>query len=162
MDELEAATSSPRAIPEKQLPLAKQYVTFKVGKLFFGVDVAEVQEIIRTQPMTPVPLAPEIVRGLVNLRGQIISAIDMRALLKLGKFPEDSTPMNVVVRTEGEVVCFLVDGIGDVIDVDHSTFESTPETVSAHISRILQGVFKLEKQLLLIVHSSKCLNTIAS
>lgn len=108
--------------------------------------------------MTPVPLAPKTVRGLVNLRGQIITAIDMRALLGLASFGKDSTPMNVVVRAGGEVVSLLIDGIGDVLDVDHRSYEPTPETVNPHIASILEGVFKLERELLLILNSERCLN----
>ncbi len=141
-----------------EILLASQYVTFRVGSMFFGVDVAQVQEIIRYQPMTPVPLAPDAIRGLVNLRGQIITAIDMRAQLKLEKFPEDSTPMNVVIRSGSEMVSLLVDGIGDVMDVDQRSFEPTPETVTPHIAAILHGVVKLEKQLLLLLNSGRCLN----
>lgn len=125
-----------------------QFVTFSVGSLSFGVNVEQVQEIIRNQPITPVPLAPKIVRGVVNLRGQIITAIDMRALLKLADFDPDKSPMNVVIRTGGEVLSLLVDRIGDVVDVSHSLFETTPETVPTHISQIVKGIFKLEHQLL--------------
>lgn len=153
---LEETTETSRGA-ELQKSFAKQYVTFRVGKLFFGVDVAEVQEIIRYQALTPVPLAPSIVRGLVNLRGQIITAIDMRALLRMDSFPPDSTPMNVVIRAAGETVSFLVDGIGDVIDVDATTYEPTPPTVNPHVAKIIDGVFKLERQLLLIIKPDACL-----
>ena len=133
------------------LQLAKQYVTFVVGKMLFGVNLEEVQEIIRYQPLTPVPLAPKIVKGIVNLRGQIITAIDMRAVLNLGEFEEDSTPMNVIIKSGRDTMSLLVDKIGDVIDVDANSFEPTPETISENIKRIIDGVFKLDKQLLFIL-----------
>lgn len=136
------------------LTLSSQYVTFRVERILFGVEVEKVQEIIRSQPMTPVPLAPAIVRGLVNLRGQIITAIDMRSLLRLPPQETGAAPMNVVIRVNGEVVSLLVDAIGDVIDVDPGAFESTPETVATHIAQITQGVFKLERQLMLILDIS--------
>lgn len=139
--------------------LDTQYVTFRVGSMFFGIGVAQVQEIIRHQPLTPVPLALEMVRGLVNLRGQIITAIDMRSMLQLEQFSETSTPMNVVIRTGGETISLLVDSIGDVIDIDRNSYEPTPETVAPQIAKILDGVLKLEKELLLILNTSSCLNS---
>lgn len=155
MDSVEIDTTS-------QGDLAKQYVTFRVESLFFGVGVSKVQEIIRSQPMTPVPLAPEIVRGLVNLRGQIITAIDMRSMLRYEPFTENSSPMNVVIRTGSETISLLVDSIGDVIDVDPNAYESTPETVAPHIAQIVDGVFKLEKELLLILNTSSHENQVES
>ncbi len=129
--------------------LATQYVTFRVGPLFLGIDVAKVQEVLRYQPMTSVPLAPPVVKGLINLRGQIITALDLRQMLKLTPFEGTEQPMNVVVRTGTEVVSLLVDSIGDVIEVQPSSFENLPETVAGHLRAVLSGVFKLERELLL-------------
>ena len=138
--------------------LAKQYVTFRVGNLTFGVDVAHVQEVLRFQPMTPVPLAPLAVKGLVNLRGQIITAIDVRSLLRMPAIAEDTKPMNVVIKAEGEVLSLLVDAIGDVLEVDKRDFEETPETIAVHIRSIIQGVFKLKQSLLLILDGAACMS----
>ena len=129
--------------------LATQYVTFRVGPLFLGIDVAKVQEVLRYQAMTPVPLAPPIVKGLVNLRGQIITALDLRHMLKLTPFGSTERPMNVVVRSGTEVVSLLVDTIGDVIEVQPASFERIPETVPGHLRALVSGVFKLESELLL-------------
>ena len=129
--------------------LATQYVTFRAGSLYFGVDVAQVQEVLRYQPMTPVPLSPAMVKGLVNLRGQIITALDLREMLRLTPFAASDRPMNVVIRTGTEVVSLLVDSIGDVIEVSPSSFEAVPETVPGHLRALLVGVFKLETELLL-------------
>lgn len=131
--------------------LATQYVTFRAGPLFFGIDVAQVQEVLRYQPMTPVPLAPAMVKGLVNLRGQIITALDLREMLKLTPFALSDRPMNVVLRTGLEVVSLLVDSIGDVIEVAPASFENVPETVPGHLRGLLLGVFKLDTELLLAV-----------
>src|ERR1700677_839747 len=79
---------------------ARQFATFFVADLFFGVDVLHVQEVLRFQQMTGVPQAPDVVEGLINLRGQIVIAIDMRRRLGLPPRPGDQTPMNMVVRTE--------------------------------------------------------------
>jgi purine-binding chemotaxis protein CheW len=145
-------------VPESTHPQSEgQFVTFYVGKMYFGVAVSEVQEIIRHQPMTPVPLAPNRIRGLVNLRGQIITAIDMRSMLGLVPFEDEERPMNVVINIKGEVLSFLVDRIGEVLEVERTTFESPPETVGIQIARIINGVHKLENDLLLLVDTSACL-----
>src|ERR1700759_4249148 len=93
-----------------------QYSTFFVADLFFGVNVMHVQEVLRYQPMTPVPRSPQTVEGLINLRGQIVTAIDMRKRLGLPERASDKTPMNMVVRTTDGAVSLLVDEIGDVLD----------------------------------------------
>ncbi|MCB0310386.1 MAG: chemotaxis protein CheW [Bdellovibrionales bacterium] len=129
--------------------LSGQFVTFYVGDLMFGVDVMQVQEIIRYQEMTPVPLSSEVVEGLINLRGQIITAIDLRRRLGLESLEPDSKPMNVVVRSEGEVVSFLVDRIGDVIEVESQDFEHAPTTLDDQAFNLVKGVYKLNRELLL-------------
>ncbi len=93
----------------------QQFCTFKLDELVFGVDVRLVQEVIKYQAMTEVPLASKVVRGLINLRGQIVTAIDLRRRLELKDSPSDRPPMNVVIRTDDEAVSLLVDEIGDVI-----------------------------------------------
>lgn len=129
----------------------KQVCTFYVDGLLFGLDVTRVQEVLRHQPMTPVPLAPATVHGLINLRGQIVTAIDLRTHLRLARRREGEVPMNVVARHGEGVVSLLVDEIGDVVDVDAAWFESPPETLRADTKALLEGVYKLERQLLLLL-----------
>ena len=146
--------------PKTETPgidLPKQYVTFRVGSLCFGVDVAQAKEIIKYQSMTPVPLAPSFVRGLINLRGQIITAIDLRALLEMEPAPAGMRPMNVVIQIGTEVISLLVDRVGDVIDMEASWFEPTPETLSPRISSLITGLFKLKKELVLVLDGSACI-----
>ena len=140
----------------------KQYCTFYVDKHLFGVEVLNVQEVLRYQNLTRVPLAPKEAQGLINLRGQIISAIDLRARLSLPSREEGLQPMNVVIRTNNEVISFLVDSIGDVLDVDEDTFEVAPETVDHATRELVSGVYKLEGQLLLILDAAKAAHLTAS
>lgn len=132
-----------------------QYATFQVGEFLFGVDVMKVQEIIRYQEMTPAPLSSPVIRGLINLRGQIITAIDLRRRLGLADRGSDKLPMNVVVRTADEVVSLLVDHISDVLEVGVDTFEATPETIDAGCREVISGVHKLDGALLLILDVEK-------
>jgi purine-binding chemotaxis protein CheW len=124
------------------------YSTFYVDDAHYGVDALDVQEVLRHQPMTRVPLAPEEVRGLINLRGQVVIAIDLRRRLGLTEPADDAVSMNLVVRTEDGPVSLLVDRIGDVLRVDEDDLEPTPETVQGIHRELLVGVFKLESGLL--------------
>ena len=133
----------------------QQFCTFFVDGLYFGVDVQKVQEVIRYQNMTRVSLAPREVRGLINLRGQIVTAVDLRRRLSLGEHPEDQLPMNVVVRNDDGVVSLLVDEIGDVLDVDEDTFEPPPETLDGLARELIRGAYKLEGRLLLELDTDK-------
>ena len=129
----------------------QQFCTFFIDSLFFGVDVMRVQEVLRGQEMTRVPLAPAVVQGLINLRGQIVTAIDLRRRLELPPRAPDHVSMNVVVRTDDGAVSLLVDDIGDVIKVQTDTFEPPPETLTGVTRHLIRGIHKLEKQLLLVL-----------
>ena len=133
----------------------KQFCTFLLDGLLFGVEVQEVQEVIRYQKVTHVPLAPPVIQGLINLRGQIVTAIDLRARLELRPLPEDRRPMNVVVRTGEDVISLLVDEIGDVVNVQEDTFERPPETLTGLSRQLIRGAYKLEDRLLLNLDTQK-------
>ena len=133
----------------------RQLCTFLIDGMLFGVDVMNVQEVIRYQEMTVVPLASATVRGLINLRGQIVTAIEMRARLGLTPRSTDALPMNVVTTTADGVVSLLVDEIGDVLEVEERTFERAPETMGAAFRELVPGVFKLEGKLLLLLDAER-------
>ncbi|MGA2739899.1 MAG: chemotaxis protein CheW [Bryobacteraceae bacterium] len=142
---------------------SREYATFFVDGLFFGIDVLQVQEVLRYQEMTQVPLAPAVIQGLINLRGQIVTAVDMRGRLKLRSRPDGQTPMNTVVRTkEGAAVSLLVDEIGDVVEVDSETFEPVPDSVDPAARDLLQGVYKLKGRLLLVLDTEKTIDIAAN
>jgi len=133
----------------------QQYCTFYVDGYYFGLDVLRVQEIIRYQEMTRVPLAPPVVRGLINLRGQIVTAIDLRRRLELRERPADQLPLNVVVQTADGAVSLLVDAIGDVLDVSEAAFERPPETLRGTARELIRGAYKLQDRLLLILDTER-------
>jgi len=137
---------------------AQQFCTFFVDGQFFGVPVQQVQEVIRYQEMTRVPLVPPVIRGLINLRGQIVVAIDLRRRLNAADRSKDALPMNVVVRTADGAVSLLVDEIGDVLEVQDDTFEPPPETLKSASRELVLGVHKLPKHLLLILDTEKAVN----
>lgn len=129
----------------------RQVCTFTLDGLLLGVDVTQVQEVIRYQEMTPVPLSSPVIRGLINLRGHIVSALDLRLQLDLAPRPHDELPMNVVVHAGSGLVSLLVDEIGDVVDVDASSYEAPPATLDPRLRELIRGVYKLEPQLLLLL-----------
>jgi len=132
-----------------------QFSTFDVANLFFGVDVLRVQEVLRFQPMTTVPQAPKVIEGLINLRGQIVTAIDMRRRLNLPPRPDDKSPMNVVVRTADGAVSLLVDEIGDVLEMDAANYERPPQNLDAGARELIRGVYKLKDRLLLVLDEER-------
>src|SRR5580692_3711281 len=134
-----------------------QLSTFFVADLFFGVDVLRVQELLRFQEMTRVPLAPEVIEGLINLRGQIVTAVDMRRRLKLTARRAGETPMNMVVRSGDGAVSLLVDEIGDVIEVNRDCYEATPVNMPAEQREMIEGVYKLDGRLLLVLATERVL-----
>lgn len=133
----------------------RQFCTFYLAGQYFGLDVMKVQEIIRAQVMTPVPLAHPVVRGLINLRGQIVTAIDLRRRLDLPDRAEGQQPVNVVVETDDGAVSLLVDEIGDVLDVSDREYERPPETLKGTARELIVGTYKLGDRLLLILDDER-------
>jgi purine-binding chemotaxis protein CheW len=138
----------------------RQYATFYVDGLFFAVDVLKVQEVLRGQEMTGIPLAPKEVRGLINLRGQIVTAIDMRCRLGLKPRTDGGNSMNIVVRFGDEAISLLVDEIGDVVEPDAAKLEVRPDNINPEIRDLIHGVYKLDRQLLLILDIGKTISSI--
>ena len=121
----------------------------------FGVAVEQVQEVIRSQQMTRVPLAGDVVRGLMNLRGQIVMVVDLRRRLGIADFDLETEPVNVVVYTHDGPVSLLVDSIGDVIELEEATFEESPQTLSYNVRQLIRGVHKLESGLMHVLDAEK-------
>jgi purine-binding chemotaxis protein CheW len=135
-----------------------QFATFFLNGLHFGVEVRQVQEVIRFQQMTRVPLAPPVIEGLINLRGQIVTALDLRKRIGLPARPAEDLPMNVVVRTDDGPLSLLVDEIGDVVDVGNEAFEPVPETVVGEAAQLVSGVYKLRERLLLVLDVTRAID----
>lgn len=135
--------------------ISRQFSTFYIAGSLYGLDVASVQEVTKSLTMTHVPLAPSFVYGLINLRGQIATAIGLRDLFQLNKSESPEEAMNVVCKGEGLLLSLLVDQIGDVLEVEQSLFESTPDTLSESISRFMTGVYKTPGELLSILDINK-------
>jgi purine-binding chemotaxis protein CheW len=146
------------AIDRKAPAAGGQLATFWLDGDLYGIEVEHVQEVLRSQQLTRVPLAPPAVAGLINLRGQVVTAIELRE--RLGRPPraEGTDAVVIVVRLHGEAVSLLVDSIADVVDVDASDFEAPPDTLEGPARDLIRGAFKLDGQLLLALDVGKAVS----
>src|SRR3546814_8227135 len=122
---------------------SQQFATFRLGGHYFGIEVRDVQEVMKAQRMTKVPLASTDVAGLINLRGQIVTALDLGNRLDLEVGPDHDEALNVVVRTDDGSVSILVDEIGDVVDADDPHFERAPDTLTNRPRTTTTGAYQL-------------------
>ncbi|WP_370250511.1 chemotaxis protein CheW [Nocardioides sp.] len=152
------APARPDAIDAGQPSLAAQYCTFWVDGLHLGLGVEHVQEVLRYQQLTRVPNAQSTVRGLINLRGQIVTALDLRSRLGLPPRDADALPMNVVVRSRGEVAALLVDDIGDVMDTAGHRLQPTPANLPPTVQEVVLGVVPLSDSILLILDADRAVD----
>ena len=139
-----------------------QLATFSVHGLALGVDVLEVQEILRDQSLTRVPLACEDVAGLINLRGQIVPALSLEKLLRLPSGGTEPARVSLVVTSAAGPISLQADDVGDVIEVTPDTFELPPRNLDAAVRDLIDGVHKLDGQLLLVLNIGRVLETQAS
>jgi purine-binding chemotaxis protein CheW len=136
----------------------KQLCTFLLDDKLFGVAVDRVREVLRYQEMARIPLSPSVVTGLMNLRGQIVTAIDLRRRLGLQERPASSFPVNVIVQSDDAAVSLLVDEIGDVIEVTDDTFESPPDLLDGVSRELISGVHKLPDRLLMLLNVDRAID----
>jgi purine-binding chemotaxis protein CheW len=140
---------------DERPPPGQLYATFVVEDVLFGLDVLAVQEVLRYQDTTPVPTADPIIEGLINLRGQIVTAIDLRRRLGFPPRPEGQRAMNVIVRSDGSAVSLQVDAIGEVLETDPEAYEGPPETLDHRIRHFTQGIYKLKDRILLVLDKER-------
>ncbi len=136
----------------------EQCCTFWVNGYLFGIDVLKVREIVEFQKSTPVPLSNEIIDGLINLRGEIVTSLDLRKRFPIGNRKETQEPMSIVVITDESPISLIVDEVGDVIDTDFSRMENTPDTLQPQVKSLISGVYKLDRQLMLILDVGSAVN----
>jgi len=133
-------------------PPPQQLVTFKTGDYLLGIDVLQVQEVLKHQKMTDVPLAPEEVKGLINLRGHIVTAIGMRERLRLASADDPSEQMNLIVSLRDGAASLVVDSVGDVITIDPKRYKARPGSLKSPLRDVVTGVYQLDKALLLHIN----------
>lgn len=132
----------------------QEFVTMTIGEQLFGVSVMAVQDVLRKQKIAKVPLSPAVVAGSLNLRGRIVTAIDMRVRLGMQPFADYSEAMHVVVPYRDEYFSLVVDKVGEVMSLRMDHFEKTPANFDPRWRELSAGVFKLDKKLLVILDVS--------
>jgi purine-binding chemotaxis protein CheW len=138
--------------------VTRKLATFRVDRALFGIDVSAVQEVTLAAEPTPVPLAPAGVSGLVNLRGQVVTVVDLRFRLGCPPRPEDLSPVNVVVRRDGGAVGLLVDSVEGFEDVSDGQFTERPETVRGPARELVLGAYQLPDELLLALDLDRAID----
>lgn len=133
----------------------RRYASCRVGHLLVGIQVDAVQEVTAGVELTPVPLASSVVSGLLNLRGRIVTAIDLRRSLQLADRPPDQPPITLILRADGGSIGLLVDAIGDVLEVDEDDFEPPPGTLRGRLRELITGAYKLDRGLLLVLNTER-------
>lgn len=136
----------------------REFVTFVVGNQLCGIPVLKVQDVLGPQRITRVPLAPPEVAGSLNLRGRIVTAVDLRLRMGLDPRPEEDKGMSVVVEHKGELYSLVVDSVGEVLNLAQDSYESNPATLDAVWRRFSEGVFRLKAGLLVVLNGDSLLD----
>ncbi len=136
---------------------SKEFLTLIVGGQMFGIPVLQVQDVLGEKQTTRIPLAPPEITGAMNLRGRIVTAIDMRYKLHMTERAEDEASMYIVVEYENELYSFIVDKVGDVLALPDSKFEKTLSTIDSSWREVTSGIYRLEGELLVILDVSAVL-----
>lgn len=134
-----------------------EYVTAVIGGQLFGMPISRVQDVFMPERLTRVPLAPDDVAGVLNLRGRIVTAIDMRARLGLPKSDNDRPPMAVGVDRRGESYGLLIDSIGEVLKLADDNREMNPVNLDPRMAKVAGGVHRLEGQLMVVLDVDRVL-----
>jgi purine-binding chemotaxis protein CheW len=136
-----------------------EFVTFLVADQLFGIPVLTVQEVLGPQRITRIPLAPAEVAGSLNLRGRIVTAIDIRHRLGMPARPADTEPMSVVVESRGDLYSLAVDAVGEVLRFETEAYEQNPGTLSPALREVSAGIYRLDGQLLIVLDVERLLTT---
>jgi purine-binding chemotaxis protein CheW len=139
---------------------SEDFLTLYIADQLFGIPVLQVQDVLGAQRVTRIPLAPPEVAGALNLRGRIVTAIDVRRRLGMDTEDDGGHRMSVVVEHEGELYSLIIDRVGDVLALEQGSFENNPPTLDTLWRDISMGIYRLEKELLVVLDVAKVLNTV--
>jgi purine-binding chemotaxis protein CheW len=137
---------------------ASDFVTMTIAEQLFGIPVLAVQDVLGPQRITRIPLAPREVAGALNLRGRIVTAIDVRSRLNLAARAADSQGMSVVVDHKGELYSLIVDAVGEVMSLPADAFERNPATLDPRWREVSGGIYRLQGKLLVVLEVARLLN----
>lgn len=150
---------SGRAMTEETAaPAGNEFITVKIGGQLFGLPILSVQDVFTPVSMTEVPLCYPEVAGVLNLRGRIVTAIDMRKRLGLPKHDSDDHRMAVGIEANGESYGLIIDTVGDVLKLDEATLEANPSNLDPRWASVAGGVHRLEGQLMVVLDVDRVLS----
>ncbi|MCW2246894.1 purine-binding chemotaxis protein CheW [Azospirillum fermentarium] len=136
----------------------QDYVTMTIADQLFGIPVLQVQDVLGHQKITRIPLAPPEVAGSLNLRGRIVTAIDVRLRLSLPARSKDKPGMSIVVDLRGELYSLMVDSVGEVLSLSNEDFERNPATLDPRWREVSTGIYRLNGQLMVVLDVPRLLN----
>lgn len=136
----------------------RELVTITIADQLLGIPVLAVHDVLGPQKMTRIPLAPNAVAGVLNLRGRIVTAIDVRRRLGLPPRPDDNPGMSVVVEHNHEPYSLLIDSVGDVLSVPGNAYEQNPATLDPRWREVSGGIYRLEHELLVVLEVERLLD----
>ena len=158
---MSAETLEKNAMDEIENAQSKEFLTIIIAGQRFGIPILQVQDVLGEQTIAKIPLAPPEVAGSLNLRGRIVTAIDMRCRLGIKPQNEDThSEMGVVVEHDNELYSLIIDQVGDVMRLKNKNFETTPATLDPLWKEIASGIYRLEDELLVILDVPKFLSTV--
>ena len=150
---------SARAQAQTEQDPVLRWVTFRLGDETYGINVMQVQEVLRMTEIAPVPGAPSYVLGIVNLRGNVVTVIDTRNRFGLQPIEPDDATRIVIIETEGHIIGVLVDSVAEVVNLQSSEIETPPNVGNNESARYIQGVYSRDGQILILVDVNKLLTT---
>jgi purine-binding chemotaxis protein CheW len=134
----------------------EEFVTFTIAGQLFGIPVLQIQDVLSSYQITPIPLAPPEIKGSLNLRGRVVTAIDVRLRLGLSARPKEAESMSIVAENEGELYSLMVDSVGEVLALSQSAYELP--TLDAKFRAFSDGIYRLDKQLLVVLDVNRLLD----
>jgi len=157
LDRAEDSFGAPHDLGADQAP-SSEFVTMRVSGQLIGLPILSVQDILAPQKITRVPLAPREIAGSLNLRGRIVTAIDMRRRLGLPDRAESDETMSAVVEHDGELYSLIIDAVGDVLSLPDDRYERNPPTLDSYWAQVCNGVYRLDDELLVVMDVGRILN----
>lgn len=158
MSQVPAKTSSSNVVAIGGFPDQEQFVTIKIGGQLFGIPVLLVHDVLQQQRITRVPLAPPEVAGSLNLRGRIVTAINMRRRMGMEELEAGKRTMAVVVENHGELYSLVVDAVGEVLTLSSNDFERNPPTLPSSWRDLSAGIYRLKDELMVVLDIGRLLN----
>jgi len=148
----EAQKETPSVVSDVE---TREYVTLTIAGQWFGIPVLTVQDVLGPRDVARIPLADPVIAGSINLRGRIVTVIDMRKRLALPPRPDDKPGMNVVVEHGGNLYSLLIDAVGEVMEVPGDKYEKNPATIDPLWRDFSEGIYRLKNQLLIVLNVEK-------